>query len=357
MNKDAKSRTPHPRLHPAAMIRDLSLTGDPVSPGQAPEKREYLVGVSYQKFYRIGEPEYWILNLLDGCRSVGDIREEIIRREDLDIPLPVITGFIRDLEGYGLITYREHIRIPGSLTIHAPRLFYRILSQVFSPAGLWASAAAILVGLILLGFQGEEMVNYASSLYSMVFVAVFIMVNAATSFFHELGHGAAIYRFGHIPEPIHIRRSSDIFLLHLSIPFVIYDPDRKVERRVVLFTTAGGVLLDLWQAVSGVFLYALGAAGVGGGWGGLRAAGIFLLFTATARILLSANIFNEKSDLSRFIVYYTNKSLTELKKGMAFRLAGVILWLLQYAVTFFLIYVIVYSLRYHSALVTVFGRN
>ncbi|MCX6579183.1 MAG: hypothetical protein NT166_03275 [Candidatus Aminicenantes bacterium] len=342
------------------------VTGNPVlNPNTIIKKNgpgaqtEYIVGLSYKKFFKVGEIEYEILQLLDGAHSPDAIRQEFLEVRDVDIPIERIQAFINELGSLELVSFDAKIKTERYLHLTLPDFIYRWFSVLYRPVPLAASMVLGLVGLIFFILDTREIFTFITPYYSFHFVGIFILVYLVTSFFHELGHGAAIRYFNYKPGPIQIKRGNGLFFLHFSTPFIIYSPDKIIDRKLKLTIISGGIIFDFLVLVVGAALFRATAGGI------LKAAGVLLQLTALSRIVLSINFFNENTDLAKLLVYYFEPCSVEstgsaesadvmegegakdasFKKHFLYKAIGTLLWLLQYSVFFFIIYMILYSVR------------
>lgn len=318
-----------PVLHPDAVIKK----------NDSGKQNEYILGLAYKKFFKLGEMEYEILKLLDGNHSPEEIQEEFLKSRDVEIPLNTIQTFISELASLELVSYNQDLKTGKSVNLNFPGIFYKLFSVVFKPVPLALAITLNLVSFIFFIVNIEVIFNFISSYFSFYFVWIFILVFLVTNFFHEMGHGAAIRYFNYKPGPIQIKRGNGLFLLHFSTPFIIYTPDKTISRRMKLTIVSGGILFDFIMVSLGLLLFSFSGSEV------LMISGVLLLLTALSRVLISVNFINENTDMAKILSYFFESSGTEFKKNIFYKLSGTLFWLLQYSVLFFLIYVILYSVR------------
>jgi hypothetical protein len=106
-----------------------------------------------------------------------------------------------------------------------------------------------------------------------------------------------------------------------------------------LTIVSGGILFDFLMIPVGMVLFALTGTAF------LKLSGALLLITAVSRIISSFNFLNENTDMAKLLAFYFGESGTTYKRHIVYKLTGVFFWLLSYSVLFFLIYVILYSVR------------
>lgn len=321
--------TGKPVLHPDVVVKE----NDPGT------QEEYIVGLSYKKFFSVGQMEYEIIKLLDGNHTAAEIQTEFLKTRDLEIPINTIQTFINELASLELVSFERDLKARKCVNLNLPGIFYKLFSLVYKPVPLTLVVTLNLVSFIFFIVNIEVIFNFMSAYFSFYFVWIFILVFLVTNFFHEIGHGAAIGYFNFKPGPIQIKRGSGLFLLHFSTPFVIYTPEKTINRRMKLTIVSGGILFDFLLVSIGMLLFSLSGIEV------LKISGVLLLFTALSRILISFNFFNENTDMAKILAYYFESAGEAYKKHMAYKLTGTLFWLLQYSVLFFLIYVMLYSVR------------
>ena len=320
-----------PALHPDAVVKK----NDPGKPGEG----EYIVGLPDKQFFKVGQTEYEIIKLLDGNHSAAEIQAEFLKTRDLEIPINNLQTFINELVSLDLVSFARGLKTRKSVNLNLPGIFYKWFSVVYKPVPLTLVVTLNLVSFIFFILEIQGIFNFISGYFSFHFVWGFSLVFLVTNFFHEMGHGAAIRYFNHQPGPVQIKRGSGLFLLHFSTPFVIYTPDRAISRRMKLTIVSGGILFDFIMISIGMLLFSFSGSAVS------MIAGVLLLLTALARILISMNFFNENTDMAKILAYYFGVSGTAFKKRIVYKVTGTLFWLLHYSVLFFLIYVILYSVR------------
>lgn len=318
-----------PALHPDAVIKKNG-------PGK---QEEYIVGLPDKKFFKVGPMEYEIIKLLDGNHSPEDIQAEFLRARDVEIPVNTIQTFINELASLELVSFNRDLKTGNVLNLNLPGIFYKLFSAVYRPVPLVLAVVLNLASFIFFIVNIQVVFNFISAYFSFHFVWIFILVFLVTNFFHEIGHGAAIRYFNYKPGPIQIKRGNGLFLLHFSTPFVIYTPERTISRRMKLTIVSGGILFDFMTVSAGMILFSFSGSDV------LMISGVMLLLTALSRILISVNFFNENTDMAKILSCYFGETCPTFKSHIVYKLTGTLFWLLQYGVLFFLIYVILYSVR------------
>jgi len=330
-DNDNEVKTNNPALHPCAVIKKDD-SGKDVG---------YLVGLPNKKFFKLGETEYEILKLLNGQHSAASIREEFLKTKDVEIPIDTIECFIEEVISLGIASPSPGVKTRKSVDITIPGIFYKCFSLIFKPVILVGSLIIGLAAFVFFILNIRSIFGYLTPYYTWYFPVLFIVVYLVTSFLHEIGHGAAIWNFHYPPGPVQIKRGNGLFLFHFSTPFIVYDPDKPIDKKIKLTIIGGGMVVD-WILMAGgtiVFL-CTSTSSVPGAIGG-----ILVLLTALARLLVSLNFFNENTDMAKLLSYNFENAVPGYKKHFLYKVLGTVFWLLQYSVFFYLIYIFLYPLR------------
>lgn len=143
---------------------------------------DFVVG-NGQTFINVPAIAVTVISMLDGTRTVGDVREQVLQPEGVDID---VADFVSGLDSVGLLTP----------PVPAPNLWDRIGSRHASWLFSWVAngfiallvAAAVAVVVIRPGLAPFRYLAIADSSSSFTFIVAFAIISWITVFIHEFSH-------------------------------------------------------------------------------------------------------------------------------------------------------------------------
>jgi putative peptide zinc metalloprotease protein len=229
---------------------------------------EYVVKLPEQgRYFRVGESEYLIMQLMDGQHDLEQIRQASQNRHDLTVELSVLEGFVGGLAKNGCLDQdtadedgkaSKRVGVKG---LFSKLLYFRV--SLIDPDGFlsrlephlrffytraFGALVALLVttAIITLIANSQAFVHEAASLGSVSGVAVLWLMAACVVALHEMAHGLTCKHFGgHIP-------TMGILIILLSFPCFYTDVSDAWlfrEKRQRLWVTFAGVFFEgfLWS--------------------------------------------------------------------------------------------------------------
>jgi len=283
-----------------------------------------------QRFFRVGEPEHFIIKQLDGKTS----KEEIIQKlqEDLNVKVSpeTLNKFVERLEKAGFLEGEISQRELSKLQYHARkkkgifrRIFFlkvkafdpnrfldRLLHKVrflFTPGFLVVSIVVILLGLVITLSNWGDLGYSLRGLYRIttifkLWVAIFLI-----GVIHELGHALTCKYFGGEV------REMGFLLIYLQPAFFTNVSDAWLfkEKSKKLWVTFAGIYVHIFLWASATLLWRITDIETG------LNSFLFVMMLASGIILL----FNF-NPLMKFDAYYLLSDYLEIpnlrKKALAY---------------------------------------
>ncbi|MCP4684140.1 MAG: hypothetical protein GY867_01725 [bacterium] len=170
-------------------------------------------------YFRLREPEFWLLNRLDGEAAPGDIARGFKAKFDLDIPAEAVEQFIGTMEGMGFLESsspektvgREEARPWARRSLFGRLLFIKVkgftpgrfldaLTRWYQPfhRPFWfvLQAALILLGLGLLAVNSRHFAVDLVELWNLGSVATIVLSLFILLTLHEFAHAVICRRLG-----------------------------------------------------------------------------------------------------------------------------------------------------------------
>lgn len=179
------------------------------------------------KYYRLQQEQYEVLRLLDGVRSLEDVRDEMIRiMPTVRLQLSDIQHLITDLhekglvysnrEGQGAALLKKHweekkkrffntlrsllyLRLPGWDPDRTLNVIYPFFRWLYTPFGVFVWGAVTIASWLLLGIQFEnfsEQLPHFQSFFGWPNLIYLWFTLACCKIIHEFGHGLTCKHFG-----------------------------------------------------------------------------------------------------------------------------------------------------------------
>jgi putative peptide zinc metalloprotease protein len=171
-------------------------------------------------YFKVGEPEYFIISHFDGQMAISEIRERFREKFREEIDEESITGFAAELQRLCFLdndlTRRELLQKQRLVSQEKETLLRRILfikMKAFNPGKLfdrlmkfcgffftksfvWIATILMLVAFYLTLSNGSEIVSGIASLWSIRGVIIFYFSMFLVVVFHEFAHGLTCTYFG-----------------------------------------------------------------------------------------------------------------------------------------------------------------
>lgn len=159
------------------------------------------------KFIRLREPEFGLLNLLDGAHSIAEIADEFIRTFNLTITPSAVEQFVASLGKLGFLEGVEATRREARKSVLLVKLkafnpdafldrTYPLVRWLYSPPAVALQILLIIIGISVFFANLEEFPFSLLSILSAgdvvtIIVALFIVITV-----HEFAHAYACKRYG-----------------------------------------------------------------------------------------------------------------------------------------------------------------
>lgn len=219
-------------------------------------------------YFRLGEDEMLIAQLLDGQRSVEDVIAQAERRHGIEIEPSILHAFVEQLGAAGCLALpdqqaaaREH-----KPAVRKPRNPLYVDKHVFNPdallewmepsfrflftsTALWVIGGVFAASLMLLWGSRQSFVLEVTAMGTVSGMIILYLAAAVVTALHELAHGLACKHFGgRVP-------SMGVLLILLLMPCFYTDVsdawlfERKRHR---LLVTAAGVIFEslIWSGAT-----------------------------------------------------------------------------------------------------------
>lgn len=177
------------------------------------ETPEWIAGsASAGRFVILREPEFNVLTLIDGARSLVTVCDEFQRQFGATLPLKSLTRFLAKLDQIGILAgrrpdaddYGQNEHQLGAYfykrfkLFNPERLFVFVLPHlrwIWTPEFFGASILFLLATSLLALIRQDEIVSYAAYILREHYLAVFLagLVVVVT---HEFAHGMTCVAFG-----------------------------------------------------------------------------------------------------------------------------------------------------------------
>ena len=229
-------------------------------------------------FFRLGLPQYMILSMCDGKRTVNQISLAAATVLEQDAPTEKeIISFCQWALESGIVSTRNSssserlseaqdgfvrqqvmewlnpisIRIP----IFRPDRFLAALNpltrHLFSPVGLILWMGTIVVALLHLIVNWADFDVFAFGSFSGLDYVWFGLTWLALKFLHEAAHGLACKRFGG-----NVRSCGTMFLLFVPLPYIdVTSAWAFPQKHQRIFVSAAGMMAELFVAAIAVFVW------------------------------------------------------------------------------------------------------
>jgi putative peptide zinc metalloprotease protein len=223
------------------------------------------------RYFQVGEAERAIMRLMDGTRTVEEIRRALARENDIEVDAPTLGGFVQQLARIGCLELEQRgplaagprlrrsfvgtvfywrvgaIRPDRFLTALAPRVRF-----FFTPAFVAIATLVVLIALFLVGSNYELFVRELRLMGTVQGILMFWLILPPLIVLHELAHGLTCKHFGgKIP-------TMGFILIMLSIPGFFTDVSDAwlfpQKRRRIWVTLAGPFFeMFLWALAVGAW--------------------------------------------------------------------------------------------------------
>jgi putative peptide zinc metalloprotease protein len=197
-----------PKSFPA-LRRDLPISRQETADGPVLVVKEPASG----QFFRLGQAEQFIVEQLDGTRSLEDIRRRVEEQLGASLSEGTLAAFVRRLEKTGLLESSsararapaKRPRVRGNLLylrfplFDPDRLMARLERNVgflFTPQSLAIGGVLIAVALMITAANGPEIARDLLGLYAIAVVPLVIVLALIVVSAHELAHGVTCKHFG-----------------------------------------------------------------------------------------------------------------------------------------------------------------
>jgi multidrug resistance efflux pump len=208
----ARERLPGPPAEEAREIPPRLRQGLVLSRQEAEGEKKYVIkDPTSGRFFRIGEAEFFIANLLDGRTSTEEVRRRVESHFETELDRESLDAFVRKLAGLGLLGEDELVgerppppRLQGGpfylrlRTIDPDRWLGALVERarwLFSPGFVLACSLLVLLGGSIFATSLADIEQDTLSLTTADIALAWIVLFAVT-FVHEIGHGATCKYFG-----------------------------------------------------------------------------------------------------------------------------------------------------------------
>ena len=171
-------------------------------------------------YFKVGEPEYFIISHFDGLQSVADIRASFKAKFNDDIDEASINGFADELQRLCFLdndlTRKELLQKQRLVSQEKETFFRRILfvkMKAFNPGKLfdrlirycgffftrsfiWIASILMLIAFLISLSRGSEIISGIGDLLSLKGIIIFYFSMFLVVVFHEFAHGLTCTRFG-----------------------------------------------------------------------------------------------------------------------------------------------------------------
>ncbi len=172
-------------------------------------------------YFQIGEPEYYIISILDGNKSVSEIAADFKARFQVDIELETIDGFLNhlqnlcfldnDLTRQELLTKQRIASVDTKRTTYQKavfikikavdpgKLFERLINYsrfFFTRKFIWGAAFLISFAFLLTVSNNRAITGDFSRLLNLQGIIIFYVSMFAVLVMHEFAHGLACKYYG-----------------------------------------------------------------------------------------------------------------------------------------------------------------
>jgi len=212
------------------------------------EKEEFIIRTPDKRQYKISALSKKILQLLDGEKTLSEVAEELQERS-INITGPELHQFLE--KQYGRLSIFENCdtapdspadarakkRSSMPLLIHWTLIPEKFVSRAAARLRFLYHLAAVVPGVILIAFSHYLIYFHQASPHVSTAGALWVLLLALVSVLcHELGHAAAVSKFGGSPGDIG-------FGLYLLLPTFYADVSEiwRFRRRQRMVVDIGGV--------------------------------------------------------------------------------------------------------------------
>jgi putative peptide zinc metalloprotease protein len=228
-----------------------------------------------QRFFRIGEPEHFIIKKLDGKTSGEQIVQKLQEELNVKISPDTLNRFIERLEKAGFLEGEVSQRELSKLQYHAQkkkksifrRIFFlkvkafdpnklldRLLNKVrflFTPAFFVVSIVVILLGLVITLSNWGDLGYSFKRLYHITTIFKLWMAIFLIGIIHELGHAVTCKYFGGEV------REMGFLLIYLQPAFFTNVSDAWLfkEKSKKLWVSLAGIYIHLFLWASATILW------------------------------------------------------------------------------------------------------
>ncbi|SYZ73855.1 conserved membrane hypothetical protein [Candidatus Zixiibacteriota bacterium] len=174
-----------------------------------------------EAYFQVGEPEYFIISILDGTKSVSEIAADFKQRFQVDIELETIDGFLNhlqnlcfldnDLTRQELLTKQRIASVETKKTtfqkavfikikaIDPGRLFDRLINYCrffFTRKFVWSAGFLISFAFLLTLSNNIAITSDFSRLLNLQGIIIFYVSMFVVLVLHEFAHGLACKHYG-----------------------------------------------------------------------------------------------------------------------------------------------------------------
>jgi len=224
-----------------------------------------------RRYFRFGETEAFILQLLDGAVPLETLRRKAEERFSAPLSLPALEGFIGRLRNLGLIEEQTNAPIPplrrGGRVRGSPlylrfrafdpdRLFDWMIGKLaflFTPHFVLLSAACIVWAIVLVVANWAEIARDLRGLFNLRSLLLAWVVAYGVVVVHEFAHGLTCKRFGGTVREI------GFMLIYLQPAFYCNVSDAWIfpEKSRRLWVTFAGAYVEIFIWALATFAWRL----------------------------------------------------------------------------------------------------
>ncbi|MHC6198659.1 zinc metalloprotease [Elizabethkingia miricola] len=211
--------------------------------------KEYLLINSKQNSYvKINEHSFYVLSLIDGKRTLNDIRNEYNLLPFNDISLKQLSALLEKFIEYSVFsgsTTVKKVKIPNYIKfgfiILKPSVISKITPflEIFFRKKIYV--IVLLIGLLM--FLHTLYKNIESPIHLNIFsiLPYFFTIMAFSVFFHEFGHATAAYHFG----AKHGGIGGGFYLYYMPILYANVTDVWRLKRYERIIVNCAGVYFEL----------------------------------------------------------------------------------------------------------------